>query len=190
MPPAYQIKAKVVMVGDAAVGKTSLVRRFVHDQFSDTYAVTLGAKVLARDTLALSPDGQEVAVRLAIWDIMGESSLLDEVSETFFHGAQGVVAVCDLTRYSTFERLPLWLRHVNQVAGSVPMALAVNKSDLQQEVLVLYDDYRVQQFAEEVGARWYMTSAKTGENVADLFSTLGQDITARALSTAPPPEFR
>ena len=164
------------MVGEAAVGKTSLVRRFVHDTFSDSYTATLGAKVVTRDSVVREDSGDEVAVKLMVWDIMGEVHLLQAVEETYLINAQGVVAVCDLTRYSTFERLPDWLARVHRIAPDIPIALAVNKADLKEEVLVLYDEYRVQQFADEIGARWYMTSAKTGENVESMFQGLAADV--------------
>ncbi|HEV8594106.1 MAG TPA: Rab family GTPase [Thermoplasmata archaeon] len=170
-----QMKAKVCMVGDAAVGKTSLVRRFVFDTFSDQYQTTLGAKVVGKDVLVREETG-EVPVKLTIWDIIGETSLLPELAESYFLNAQAIVAVCDLTRYSTFERLPIWLQAVERVTGDVPKALAVNKTDLRTEVLTLYDEHRVGQFADEVGARWFSTSAKTGEGVEAMFAALAQDI--------------
>lgn len=173
------MKAKVCLVGEAAVGKTSLVRRFVYDQFSDAYQTTLRAKVVSRDIEVPTEDGP-VAVKLMIWDIIGESSLLRVISEAYFDGVQGIVAVCDLTRYSTFEALAPWLDTVQRIAGDVPKALAVNKIDLKGEVLVLYDEHRVRQYAEEIGGRSCMTSAKTGENVEGMFAGIAADIVARA----------
>lgn len=176
------MKAKVCLVGDAAVGKTSLVRRFVLDTFDDAYQATLGAKIMGKEII-VSGNGEEVALNLQVWDVIGETSILDSVADTYFHNAHGIVAVCDLTRYSTFERLPIWLNAVQRVAGEVPKALAVNKVDLRGEVMVLYDQYRVAQFADEVGARWYLTSAKTGDRVEPMFAQLAADIVA-----AVPPE--
>jgi len=173
------MKIKVCLVGDSAVGKTSLIHRFVHDQFSGEYQATMGVKVQAKDVLAKSVGGKEMAVRVTIWDIIGESTLLQDLAQSYFFGTQGIIAVCDLTRFSTYENLPIWLSSVRRTAGDVPMALAVNKTDLKGEVIVLYDKYQVQQFAEAIGARWYMTSAKTGENVEDMFTALATDIITR-----------
>lgn len=172
------MKAKVCLVGEAAVGKTSLVRRFVYDEFSDAYQTTLRAKVVSRDVEVATEDGP-VAVKLTIWDIIGESSLLRVISEAYFDGVQGIVAVCDLTRYSTFEALAPWIDTVQRIAGNVPKALAVNKVDLKGEVLVLYDEHRVRQYAEEINGRAYMTSAKTGESVEDMFTAIASDVVAR-----------
>jgi small GTP-binding protein len=175
------LKAKVCMVGDAAVGKSSLVRRFVHGNFSDRYISTLGAKVVGKE-FSVTAGGNVVPVRMTLWDIMGETSLLPDFGDAYFLNVQGIVAVCDLTRYSTFEHLPQWLQAVQKIAGDVPKALAVNKVDLRAETLVLYDEHRVRQFASEIGARSYETSAKTGENVEAMFQGLAEDIVLFAQS--------
>lgn len=177
--PQERMKAKVCMVGEAAVGKSSLVRRYVHNTFEDKYTATLGARVMAKD-IVVPEDAGDTAVKMMVWDIMGETTLLAAVEEGYFYNAQGIVAVCDLTRFSTFERLPDWIQRVQRIAGDVPIALAVNKTDLKDEALVLYDEYRVGQYAEEIGARWCQTSAKTGENVDVMFQELAKDIVAVA----------
>jgi small GTP-binding protein len=177
--PSNRMKIKVCLVGDAAVGKTSLIHQFVHDQFSSEYQATMGTKVQAKDVVAKSDGGKEAAVRTTIWDIIGESTLLQDLGQSYFFGTQGILAVCDLTRFSTYENLPTWLSCVRRTAGDVPMALAVHKTDLRGEVIILYDEYQVQQFADSVGARWYMTRAKTGENVGELFTALATDIITR-----------
>lgn len=182
-----RFKAKVCLVGDAAVGKTSLVRRFVADTFDDAYQATLAAKVVAKD-VAVRSDGDDVAVTMQVWDILGDSAVIERAAEAYFDNVQGVIAVCDLTRYSTFERLPVWLEAVWRVAAEVPLAVAVNKTDLSGEAFTLYDEYAVRQFAEEVGARWYMTSAKTGFNVEPMFARLAGDIVARARARVASPQ--
>src|SRR5207253_4979715 len=94
------VKAKVCLVGDVAVGKTSLIRRFVQDEFDDRYITTLGAKVSKREMQFGTPDRTQIHMDMTVWDIMGEKGFRDLLKEAFFHGAKGVVAVCDLTRYS------------------------------------------------------------------------------------------
>lgn len=174
-------KLKVCMVGDSAVGKTSLVKRFVLDQFSDRYLETLGVNALVKDVIVRGTHGSDVPVRLVIWDVMGEPSYLEYVSDTYLYGTRGIVAVCDLTRFSTFEHLRTWLKIVERAVGNVPKTLAVNKADLRSEALVLYDEHEVRRFAEENMARAYMTSAKTGNNVELMFEGLASDIITSAL---------
>ncbi len=188
MTEVREVIKKICLLGDPAVGKTSLIRRFVFDQFSGEYQATMGTKVVAKDVRAKSVGGREVTVKMTVWDIIGESTLLQDLAQSYFYGTQGIVAVCDLTRFSTYENLPVWLRSVQRTAGDVPIALAVNKVDLKTEVMVLYDEYQVQQFADAAGARWYMTSAKTGENVEKMFTTLANSafFAPADISTVPP----
>ncbi len=174
-----EVKLKVCMVGDAAVGKTSLVRRFVLDQFSDEYSSTFGAKVMSKDILVEADSGEKELLKLQIWDIMGETSTLDKLGESYFRGVQGVVAVCDITRYTTLENLPVWFMAATAFGEEVPVALAVNKMDLKDKVMVVYEDDAVRQYASDVGARYYLTSARTGENVEEMFRMLALDIYGR-----------
>ena len=177
-----EVKLKVCMVGDAAVGKTSLVRRFVLDQFNDEYLSTFGAKVMTKDVPVENDSGEKVILKLLIWDIMGETSTLDKLGESYFRGAQGIVAVCDITRYTTLENLPVWFMAVEAFSGEVPAALAVNKIDLKDKVIVVYEDHLVKQYASDIGAKAYMTSARTGENVEEMFKTLAIDVYKRVHS--------
>src|SRR5216117_2404654 len=156
MPEAQRIKTKVCLVGEAAVGKTSLIRRFVQDEFDDRYITTLGAKVSKR----------EMAFR-------------DLLKEAFFHGAKGVVAVCDLTRYSTLKELDDWVQSVFNVVGEIPVVYAVNKIDLKDEVMILYGDKEIEQAVRAFEAPYFYASAKTGENVEVLFRRLGTMVLQR-----------
>src|SRR2546422_1261701 len=115
MPEAQRIKTKVCLVGEAAVGKTSLIRRFVQDEFDDRYITTLGAKVSKREMTFESRDRTKIHMDMTVWDIMGEKGFRDLLKEAFFHGAKGVVAVCDLTRYSTLKELDDWVQSVFNV---------------------------------------------------------------------------
>src|SRR5512136_2366545 len=106
MTEVQRIKTKVCLVGEAAVGKTSLIRRYVLDEFEDRYITTLGAKVSKKELLLDSKEKDlKIAMDMTIWDIMGEKGFRDLLKEAFFHGARGILAVCDLTRYSTLKEL-------------------------------------------------------------------------------------
>src|SRR5207247_11317365 len=116
MPPApVRMKAKVCMVGDAAVGKSSLVRRFLTDEFSDAYVATLGAKVLAKDVRVSLPDGETVEARLTVWDIMGGDEPPRRAGGRVLPRDPGDRRGLRPHRYSTFERLPIWLGAVKRV---------------------------------------------------------------------------
>ncbi len=184
MPEVERIKTKVCLVGEAAVGKTSLVRRYVQDEFDDRYITTLGAKVSKREQVYEVPD-KSVAYRMdmTVWDIMGEKGFRDLLKEAFFHGAKGVLAVADLTRYSTLKELDDWIQSVFNVVGEVPVVYAINKLDLKDEVMILYGDREIGQSARAFEAPFYYTSARTGENVEAVFRRIGSMILAKAGAT-------
>jgi len=174
MPEVQRIKTKVCLVGEAAVGKTSLIRRFVQDEFDDRYITTLGAKVSKKE-MAFDVADRDVKIQMdmTIWDIMGEKGFRDLLKEAFFHGAKGVLAVCDLTRYSTLKELDDWVQSVFNVVGEIPVVYAVNKIDLKDEVMILYGDKEIEQAARAFEAPFFYASAKTGDNVEFVFRRLG-----------------
>ncbi len=171
------VKAKVCLVGEAAVGKTSLIRRFVLDEFDDRYISTLGAKV-SKTEIEIETSGDDGVINLVmmIWDIMGEKHIRDLLREAFFAGVQGVIAVCDLTRYSTLRELDGWVESVYHVVGAVPVVYAINKVDLKDEVLLMFGEREIQECTSGFEAPYYYTSAKTGENVQNVFERLGGGI--------------
>ncbi len=180
MPDVQRIKTKVCLVGEAAVGKTSLIRRYVQDEFDDRYITTLGAKVSKKELAFDSPaTNVHVQMDMTIWDIMGEKGFRDLLKEAFFHGAKGTIAVCDLTRYSTLKELDDWVQGVFNVVGEIPVVFAINKIDLKDEVMILFGDKEIDQAVRAFEAPYYYTSAKTGENVESVFRRLGTMVLAR-----------
>src|SRR5437870_10622438 len=119
MAELQRIKTKVCLVGEAAVGKTSLIRRFVQDDFDDRYITTLGAKVSKREVVFSISPRQQIQMDITVWDIMGEKGFRDLLKEAFFHGAKGVLAVADLTRRRTLDDLDDWVHGVEEREGDV-----------------------------------------------------------------------
>src|SRR2546428_5517017 len=180
MPETRRMKTKVCLVGEAAVGKTSLIRRYVLDEFEDKYITTLGAKVSKKELAFDLPDRDvQVQMDMTIWDIMGEKGFRDLLKEAFFHGAKGILAVCDITRYSTLKELDDWVQSVFNVVGEIPVVYAVNKVDLKDEVMIMYGDKEIQQAVRAFEAPYFYASAKTGENVEVLFRRLGTMVLQR-----------
>lgn len=181
MVTVRNLKCKVCLIGEAAVGKTSLIRRYVLDDFDDKYITTLGAKVSKKDmSFEFSDKNIRVDMNMTIWDIMGEKGFRDLLQDAYFQGAKGVLAVCDITRVSTVKELDDWVRSVYDVAGEIPVIYAVNKVDLRDEVMVLFSDNDMKQWTRAFGASYLYTSAKTGENVERAFRALGEQIIARS----------
>ena len=180
----YQMKTKVCLVGEAAVGKTSLIRRFVQDIFDDSYITTLGAKVSKKEIQVEVPEKDLlIQMDMVIWDIMGEKGVRDLLREAFFNGAKGILAVCDLTRYSSLKELDDWVQSVFQVVGEIAVVYAVNKTDLRDEVMLLFGEQDIELSAEAFDATYFYTSAKTGENVQLTFQRLAEEIVRRNLPT-------
>jgi small GTP-binding protein len=157
------ITRKVCMLGSFAVGKTSLVRRFVAALFSDDYLTTVGVKI---DTRAVRVDATEV--NLVIWDVQGESDITD-VAESYLLGASGYLVVVDGTRPETVDSA-LGLR---ARAGSLPGVILLNKTDLADEWRLGPADE-----AKLAGTGWPVTrtSAKSGSGVEEAFAGLARDL--------------
>ncbi len=178
MTETRRLMSKVVLVGDKAVGKTSLIRRYVVDQFDDRYMLTLGAKV-EKKVMEVPVRERDIRVTLDmnIWDIMGQAAFRDLAKEAYFHGARGIFLVVDLTRRETLEGVGAWVHAVEEVTGPIPMVLAANKKDLAGQAA--FTPAQAAEIARLHGCTSFLTSAKTGENVEAAFRDLA-DLVVRA----------
>jgi len=174
-------RGKICLIGESGVGKTSLIRRYVLDQFSDNYLSTFGTKVMKKQLSFNLPNKQKASLLLTVWDIMGEKELIGVVKESYFQGASGLVAVCDLTRPETLPALANWIGAANKVIGDMPIVLAGNKLDLISPVNIRELAHSIEKFAKENQANAVLTSAKTGENVEIAFKKIGASVLAEML---------
>jgi small GTP-binding protein len=173
-------KAKVCLVGNPAVGKTSLVRRYVMNSFDDRYLTTVGTKVSKKPVRVVDPSAElDADIDLMIWDIMGQPGFREMLKDAYFFDAKGVLAVADLTRKDTLEDLRNWIKAVEGVTGKVPIVVAINKADLTAEAG--YSTAEAVQAAEVLGADVFLTSAKTGSNVEEAFRRLGARVVRNAM---------
>lgn len=167
------MKSKVVLLGDGGVGKTSLIRRFVVDQYSDDYITTVGTKVSKR-SLSLGHPAAEIEITMQIWDVLGQKGY-SGVQETAMKGAQGVLMVYDVTNDESRRNLEdYWLPAVWRLAGRVPMVLVGNKVDLVFD-RIWADEY-VYFLAQKYECPGVLTSAKTGDHVEAAFQALAEQI--------------
>ncbi len=184
---APTVMKKICMLGDPAVGKTSLVARFVFSVFDDKYIETIGAKVVKR-TMAVERVAtvQRCRLKLIIWDIAGQRTL-DFIKPTYYRDAEGALIVTDLTRRETLSNAPRWCKSFRDVCGEVPVVLIVNKSDLRAHAQ--YTESEARAVAQELGARLFMSSAKSGENVESAFSSLGRELVSGVLRSQRAPSL-
>jgi len=175
MTEPYQLKSKICLVGERGVGKSSLIRRYVLDQFDDKYVRTLGAKVEKKTMRIEVPERHaQVDINIAIWDIIGHVGFRQLLGDSFFNGAQGILAVADLTRRETLPVLTGWVEAVGSIAGKVPVVLVANKADLTAQAEFGIAD--LAEMADTFGCTYVLTSAKNGQNVEDAFIRLATHI--------------
>ena len=185
MSSAMTLKSKVCLVGEVTVGKSSLIARYVTDKFDPKYLMTIGTKVVKK-TVDVRVEGRDsnVAVDMTIWDIMGEKGFRQLLKEAYFYGANGILAVCDLTRRATLDDLDDWIDHVIRVVGEVPIFVAVNKADLANQAAFGEDEVRA--FLGAYRAPFAFTSAKNRQNVEKAFTSLAQMMAEHQLGLVSP----
>ncbi|MDH3585405.1 MAG: GTP-binding protein [Phycisphaerae bacterium] len=157
------IQKKICMVGAFAVGKTSLVNRFVRSMFSEKYHTTVGVKV---DKKELTADGKDVT--LVLWDLAGEDEMV-KVRMSYLRGASGYLLVVDGTRSATLDTALMLRDRVENELGKLPFVLVCNKADLSDGWEI--DQDRLDQLRAE-GVTVLRSSAKTGEGVEEAFASL------------------
>jgi small GTP-binding protein len=171
-PPQFSVMKKICMLGDPAVGKSSLVARFVFSMFDDKYIETIGAKVTKR-TMAIENRStkKRYRLKLMVWDIAGQRTL-DFIKPTYYRDAEGALIVADCTRKETLVNIARWGESIREVCGNIPLVVLVNKSDLLEHAQFTAED--AAQAAARMDAPSFMTSAKSGHNVENAFSALGR----------------
>jgi small GTP-binding protein len=157
------IQKKICMLGSFAVGKTSLVRRYVESIYSDVYQTTVGVKVDKKVVEVNSTD-----VTLVLWDLYGEDEF-QKMRWSYVRGSSGYLLVADGTRRATLEKALALEERVRAEVGEIPFVFIINKSDLIQEWEV---DPAIE--AQFTAKKWNIlrASAKTGENVEEAFLQL------------------
>ncbi len=162
------VSKKIILVGDFSTGKTSLIRRFVDNQFSDTYLSTIGVKISRKEIVV-----DDTVVQGLIWDIEGGTET-KPVNETYIMGAHGAILVADITRKETIENIATYIKIVRKVSPVASIILVLNKSDKlseeERQKIYLYaeETYR------ELGEHIYLTSAKSGEGVGRMFEAIAR----------------
>ncbi|MFX1521753.1 MAG: Rab family GTPase [Promethearchaeota archaeon] len=159
---------KIIAIGDIAVGKTSIVTRYVDDKFDPKYQATIGvAHALKRLVI------NKQMITLSIWDTGGQE-VFDYIRTHYFAGANGALIVYDVTRNASFNHLDRWFNDVYKNCGDIPVILVGNKIDLTDELVISAE--QGEQYAHQKDVTFYETSAKTGENIVDVMEELAKTI--------------
>lgn len=162
------VSVKVVLLGDASVGKSSLVNRLVQNTFSESLPSTVGA---AYQAITMKTDEKDTIVKLEIWDTAGQERYRS-LAPMYYRGAQAAVIVFDLTNEASLNSAGVWIDEL-KTKGDDKMTVAVvgNKFDRTSDITVAQS--AAEEFVASQGASFYMEcSAKTGHNVFKIFETL------------------
>lgn len=171
------MQKKICMLGGFAVGKTSLVRRFVSNVFSDHYHTTIGVTV---EKKTVTVDDRDVT--LMLWDLYGEDEL-QRVRDSYLRGSSGYILVMDGTRRTTLDTAFALQKVAANVVGAVPFISIINKADIRSEWEI--DERSIEQLRER---DWTVLfgSAKLGQGVEELFALLA----TRMVNASLPPGVR
>ena len=161
------ISKKIILTGSFGVGKTSLFNRFIYQQFSDKYLTTIGVKV---NNKTIKIDDETIS--MMVWDVAGEVSQ-DKVPASYFLGASGIIYVMDFSRPLTFVNLESDIQFLRDLLPNSTIIIVANKKDLVSEE-------QLETIRQELARPFdYSTSAKTGENVEELFIEMGKRLLHR-----------
>ncbi|UCH89106.1 MAG: GTP-binding protein [Thermoplasmata archaeon] len=176
----FDYQKKICLLGDPAVGKTSLIRRFIENTYDDNYISTIGTNVLPKLVkLYIQETGQTIRIKLLIWDIAGQVSF-NNVHLSYYRGAEGALIVSDLTRHDTLESLPAWIYQLQKASPDIPFVLLANKSDLFSKKT--FEIKEAENLARSYKTHAFLTSAKTGDGVDNTFHTIALAVIRKAMN--------
>jgi small GTP-binding protein len=168
---------KLVLLGEANVGKTSLVYRFIENKFRENYKSTLGVNLLKKD-MEIDEYG---GVSVQIWDLGGQESF-KSLRQLYLEGANGALLVYDMTSKKSFEKLNEWVQSFREARDDAPIILIGNKSDLKKQIKITESESG--EYANANNMVLIITSAKTGQNVEQAFVKLTKHILNYMSSTS------
>ena len=156
---------KICILGEANVGKTSLVYRFIENKFRGNYKSTLGVNLLKKD-MKIKEFGD---VSAQIWDLGGQESFRS-LRKLYLEGANGALVIYDCTKRSSFEKLEDWILDFKDAREEEPLILIGNKTDLTDSIKV--QESEGLELAKRHTMKFIPTSAKTGSNVESAFNEI------------------
>ena len=163
----YDKKCQLLVVGNSAVGKSSILRRFTQDKFNPNYFATVGIDFFTKDVIL-----DDKVIHIKIWDTAGQERY-KSLTQGFFRNAQGIIIVYDITNQTSFDDLKYWIQsienNINLQNKIIPAIIIGNKIDiLEREV----DNITAENFAKEKKYKYFEVSAKSGQGVDEAIKYL------------------
>lgn len=175
---------KLVLLGDAGVGKTSLVYRFIENRFSRDFKSTLGVNLLKKKVTINAPDKTSIAVSCQVWDLGGQDAYR-KLRKLYLEGSQGALVVFDVLNQKSFDNLEDWVQSFIEIRGRTnPMVLIANKIDMEEHRVIKKP--QAEEYAKKYNMKLIETSAATGTNVESAFNELIKQIVESVQKTAQP----
>ena len=172
---------KLVALGNGAVGKTSCIKRYTEDSFSERYIATIGTTFALKTVNTVLPSGSNVTARIVLWDLAGQPTY-NELRRRYMAGSSMAIIVYDVTRPQTFLDIGEWFTKFITVCPNAVVAVVANKIDREDRLVPPEAGKMVTQWLDVLH---YETSAKTGENVSTLFTDLVQRAIAKQAEAGP-----
>ena len=161
------IYLKILLIGDTSVGKTSILCKYIDDEFSDTYLSTIGIEFKIKSLII---NGKKVLLR--IWDTSGQERYRS-ITQNFYRNANGILFIFDITKKETFDNIKIWLTDSeNCEDNKVTKMLIGNKIDLENKRKI--DNETIKKFAEKKEMKYFEASAKEGINIDNIFRELAE----------------
>ncbi|EIJ89459.1 Ras-related protein Rab-10 [Nematocida parisii] len=169
------LQLKLLIIGESNVGKTSILQRFIEDKFEKTFSTTIGIDFRSKN---ININGKEI--ELQIWDTAGQERFFS-ITRSYYRGSDGIFLTFDLTSEGSFASLSKWINEIKEkVNENVPVFLLGNKKDLLKgkefETTEISTIKKIKEISEELKVPWYGTSAKSGENIEEIFMDMAYTI--------------
>jgi Ras-related protein Rab-1A len=169
--PKTEYIYKIIVVGDPAVGKTSLLNKYTQKKFATQYIPTVGTNIL-KEVVEIEVNSKKIQVNLLLWDIAGQPQFY-MLHKPYFNGADGMILVFDVTRSSSFSNVKNWYSTaVKYGLSAISRVLVGNKIDLKDERKIILP--MANHLSEELNAPYFETSALTGDGVNMIFKKISE----------------
>lgn len=172
---SYKFIFKIILIGDSGTGKTSLINRYIYNNFHEKYLCTIGVDFMMKRVVL----DDNTVIKLQIWDTAGMEKY-KQITSTYYRGAQGAIVVFDLSSQTSFNSVSKWVNDFKQISNPnyhQTIYIVGNKNDLVDKREVTQED--IDNYCEMNNFAYLETSAKTGEGVEKMFMGFAKELVTK-----------